>query len=290
MNELAPIKQIKNTLAAMEGDFKSALPAQIPSARFLKVAIMAISQHMDREKLLTADRNTLYAACMKAAQDGLMLDNKEAALVVFNTKVNDQWVQKVQYMPMVAGIVKKVLQSSEVSSISAHVVKENDSFDYWNDEAGTHFIHRPEFKGQRGDSYLCYAIAKLKDGSVQMEVLTKEDIEKVRASSKTGTNKSTGEEQGIWKQWRDEMWKKTALRRLCKYLPSTTELDNVFESDNQNFDLKPKCPQIEKVTTDKSETGKKSRLEALIEAQAGKKSSLEALIEAQAGADVQENT
>ncbi len=268
-NEIAPFKQIKNTLTSMEPDFQAALPAQIPAARFLKTATMAITQHNDKEKILSADRNTLYASCMKAAQDGLMLDNREAALTVFNTKVNGKWIPKVQYMPMVSGIIKKALQSNQISSLSAHVVKENDQFDYWVDEDGTHFTHRPEMKTSRGQSYICYAIAKMKDGAIQMEVMNKEEVEKVRMTSKTGKDKNTGEPAGIWKQWPDEMWKKTVLRRLCKYLPSSSELENVFESDNKTFDMQPaREPANEPITAEPSTEKKKTRAQQVIEAQA----------------------
>lgn len=269
MNNIAPIKQIQHTLASMDKQFTSVLPAQIPTNRFLRTATMAIEQHSDKEKILNADRETLYAACMKAAQDGLMLDNREAALTVFNKKVNGEWVPKVQYMPMVSGIIKKALQSNQISSLSAHVVKENDQFDYWVDEDGTHFTHRPELKTARGDSYMCYAIAKMKDGAIQMEVMNKEEIEKVRMTSKTGKDKSTGEPAGIWKQWPDEMWKKTVLRRLCKYLPSSSELDNVFESDNRTFDIQPaREPANEPITAEPSTQEKKTRAQQIIEAQA----------------------
>lgn len=256
----------------MEKQFSSILPPQIPTKKFLRTATMAIEQHPDKEKLLGANRDTLYGACMKAAGDGLILDNKEAALTVFNTNVgtvrSPKWIQKVQYMPMVAGIIKKVLQSGQVSSVSAHVVCENDQFDYWVDEDGSHFTHRPDYKAPKGKPYLSYAVAKMKDGATQIEIMREEEIEKVRMTSKSGAKKDTGEPIGIWKKWPDEMWKKTVLRRLCKYLPSNSDLDSVFESDNKTFDLEPKEPvNDEQITTTQSNEEKKTRAEQIIAAQ-----------------------
>lgn len=61
--------------------------------------------------LLSADRQTLFQACMKCAQDGLLPDGREAALVIFRTKKKidnrDVWVDAVQYMPMVAGVIAR---------------------------------------------------------------------------------------------------------------------------------------------------------------------------------------
>jgi hypothetical protein len=84
-----------------------------------------------------------HPACYKAAQDGLLPDGREAALVTFNTRKQDrgrQWetMKQVQYMPMVYGLRKKILQSGDVVALEVGVVykieKENGYFRY---EVGT---------------------------------------------------------------------------------------------------------------------------------------------------------
>lgn len=223
----------------MEKQFRSALPSHIDTHKFLRACVTAVQNTPDLQQ---AQYESIIASCQKAAADGLIIDNREAALVVFNSKAaNGQWVKTAQYMPMLNGILKKARQSGEISTISAHVVYQNDTFEYWVDEEGTHFKHRPELMGDRGDRVLAYAVAKLKDGSTQLEVLTKEDIEKVRGVSKSGSDKKTGAPIGIWAQWPDQMWKKTALRALCKLLPSSTDKESdlyqTLEADNENYDL-----------------------------------------------------
>jgi recombination protein RecT len=171
-------------------------------------------------ELLSADRRSLLGACMKAAQDGLLLDGREAAPVIFNTKDG----KKVQYMPMVGGILKKIRNSGELASISANVVYDKDSFEYelGDDER---IVHKPFLGADRGQQIAVYAVAKTKDGAIYREVMSVADVEKVRAASRAG-------KFGPWADWWDEMAKKTVIRRMAKRLPSSADVDQVFESDN----------------------------------------------------------
>ena len=124
-----PIDLIRKNLDQMDGEFRMVLPQHIPVDRFKRIVLTAINGD---EKLLTSDRKSLFGACMKAAQDGLLPDKREGALVIFNTKVKtdqgDKWMSLVQWMPMVYGIIKKMRNSGELASIVSHEVYEKDAF------------------------------------------------------------------------------------------------------------------------------------------------------------------
>src|SRR3546814_200490 len=127
-------------------------------------------------------------------------------------------------MPMIAGILKKVRQSGEVSYISAHVVYANDHFK-WTLGFDENVEHEPAPLDQEpGEPVAAYAVAVLKDGSRLLAVMRKSDIEKVRAVSRAKGN-------GPWVQWWSEMARKTVMRRLSKRLPMSTDLDDAFERD-----------------------------------------------------------
>ena len=207
--------QVRQDLQKMATEFESVLPPQIPTDRFVRTAITSVGMNPD---LLTTDRRSLLGACMKAAQDGLLPDGREAALVIFKGKA--------QYMPMVAGLLKKARQSGQISSISAHVVYERDQFDY---ELGDneHILHKPLITGERGKPVAVYAIARTTDGGAYREVMSVAQVEKVRAVSRTSRGDSP------WNQWWDEMARKTVIRRLAKYLPSSTDLDQVLGRENE---------------------------------------------------------
>ena len=84
--------------------------------------------------------------------------------------------------------------------------------------------HKPLLGGDRGTPIAVYCIAKTKDGAIYREVMSLEDVEKVRRSSRAGSF-------GPWKDWWDEMAKKTVIRRISKRLPSSADVDAVMQAD-----------------------------------------------------------
>lgn len=217
-NELTPMEAMRGTLDKMKVEFQAALPPQIPVDKFIRTTLTAVQMNPE---LLGADRRSLLAACMKSAQDGLLLDGREAAPVIFNTKEG----KRVQYMPMVGGILKKIRNSGELASISANVVYDKDFFEY---ELGDNenIIHKPFLGDERGKPIAVYAVAKTKDGAIYREVMSVADVEKVRSSSRAG-------KFGPWADWWDEMAKKTVIRRMAKRLPSSADVDQVIMNDNE---------------------------------------------------------
>lgn len=220
---LAPIDEMRGNLTKMAPEFKKALPAHITPEKFGRVVMTAIQGNPD---LLLCDRNSFFGAAMKAAQDGLLPDGREAAFVIFNTKAGKMAV----YMPMILGVLKKFRNSGECLSISCHVVCENDGFDYWTDENGEHLKHSPKF-GDRGALRLAYSVARTKDGGIYIEVMDETEINKVRAVSRS-------KDSGPWAQWPSEMWRKTVFRRLAKKLPLSIDLERTVERDDELYNLK----------------------------------------------------
>lgn len=248
--ELAPMEALRQTLIRMESEFRAALPPQIPVDKFLRTTVTAIQM---QPALLEADRRSLLGACMKAAQDGLLLDGREAAAVIFGGKGG----ARVQYMPMLGGLLKKLRNSGELASIAAHVVYDTDQFTY---ELGDNesITHKPSLGSSRGKPIAAYAIARTKDGAIYREVMSLYDIEKVR-------NVSRAKDSGPWTQWWDEMAKKTVIRRLCKRLPSSADVDALLDRDNEGYDLENR-PQAQAQATEPAQpVAQLSRLKAAIE-------------------------
>lgn len=226
-----PIDAVRYQLDQMGREFSAVLPQHIPVDRFRRVVMTAMNQNPD---LLLCDRRSLLNACVRAAQDGLMPDGREGALVIFNTTVKvenetggvqERRIKGVQWMPMVYGIIKKMRNSGELASIVSHEVYERDEFRYrlGDDES---IEHVPYLGGDEpGKMIAVYAIAKLKDGTIQREVMTRAQVEKVRAVSRAGGN-------GPWVSWYEEMARKSVVRRLSKYLPMSTEIEDLLRRDD----------------------------------------------------------
>lgn len=231
---------VVDAVRKMEPEFRLALPAHIPSERFTRIAVSAINSNPD---LLAGDidKRSLYAAVMKAAQDGLVIDGREAALVTFNSKNGKQ----AQYMPMVAGIMKKMRNSGDIATISYGLVyqKEFDEkrFEYIKGDNEC-LRHEPILFGDKGNIIGVYAVVTLKDGSKVREFMDMQQIDKVRKVSRSATS-----EHGPWKKWFEEMAAKSVLRKVSKLCPMSTDIDRVFAHDDQHVDLETEEPTPEPV-------------------------------------------
>jgi|HigsolmetaAR201D_1030396.scaffolds.fasta_scaffold13420_2 recombinase, phage RecT family len=234
----SPSEIFRDQLHKQEQEIAMVLPPHMPVERFMRVVLTAVNGNPD---LLQADRRSLFESAMKAAQDGLLPDGRDGALVIYNTRVEidgkKEWIKKVQWMPMVGGILKKVRNSGELLTISAYVVYERDHFEYslGDNEA---IIHKPCLDEDRGKPRLVYAIAKTKDGGIYREIMTFSEVEKVRGISKAKDN-------GPWKDWWDEMAKKTVIRRLAKRLPMSSDLDDLIRRDDDLYDFQGKRADME---------------------------------------------
>lgn len=226
-------------LDAYTPNFAAALPSHIPVERFKRTVITAVNNNPD---LRYADRRTLFNACVKCAHDGLYPDGREAALVTFKTKVRDldggpdRWIDAVQYLPMIAGIRKRMRNTGEVLSATAEIVYRNDKFRVTKGEDPRIEHEPPAFTEARGEPIGAYAIIKLANGETLREVMSKPEIERARAVSKSGQKPGSP-----WVAWWDEMARKTVLRRCAKSAPTGSDLDRLLARDDEPIEM----PRIE---------------------------------------------
>lgn len=207
------IVSLQQSLSARKDEIAKALPGHITVDKFIRTAQTAIvsTRHIEKAK-----PGPLLQAISKAAADGLILDGREAALVI-------DYNGDAQYRPMMRGLLKLAYNSGRVKSISVQIACENDDFEYvlGDDERINHKIN---FKTPRGTPIAVYAIATLDGGEVMREVMTVDQVNGIRDRSdayrafKAGKIKSTP-----WSTDWEEMARKTVFRRLSKYLPSSVD-------------------------------------------------------------------
>lgn len=227
----------RSNIQRMENQFARALPQHITPERFIRAAETAI---MNTPDLRAADQHSLMGALMMCAETGLMPNGRDGAIVTFNAKVKgkngqqDTWIKKAQFIPMIGGILRLMRNTGEIATIIAEVVKENDAFDYQLGDSP--FIqHKPALK-DRGETIAAYAVIETKDGAKYRDVMSKDEIEKVMSISRARDR--NGNPTGPWKDWPDEMAKKTVLRRLAKKAPlSTDRLEDLTHRDDALYDL-----------------------------------------------------
>lgn len=246
MNQLTTTepRSVREHIIKATPEFGKALPAHIPAEKFQRTVLTALTMNPDIARAAsktTGGMQSLLTACTKAATDGLIIDGREAALVTFRQKVSgknepDKYEDRVQYIPMVAGLMKKARNSGEIAAIGAHVVYKNDKFTYvlGDDER---IEHEPSLDGDRGAPIAVYAIVRLKDGSVQREVMDRNAVMRIASQSKNSFqyDPAKGKNYGEW-------WRKTVIRRISKYLPSSSDRDEFMqavERIDDDFEFNP---------------------------------------------------
>jgi recombination protein RecT len=213
------ISEVRLQLDTMVGQFAAVLPKHIPVERFGRVVLTAVQTNPD---LLNVERRSLWNACMKAAQDGLLPDGRLGALVIYKDKRRGPIAQ---WLPMIAGIRQKVRNSGEVATWDVHTVHEKDLFDFeLGDEP--HIMHRP-VRGERGRIIAAYSVATLKGGEKSREVMWVDEIEEVRKTSRSA-------DSGPWVTHYGEMCKKTVAKRHSKVLPMSSDLDDLLRRDEED--------------------------------------------------------
>ncbi len=220
MNE-APATTNRTIKSHLEGDaFKAAiakaLPRHLTADRFIRVALTAM---MRTPKLAQCDQASFFNCLLTLSQFGLEPDGRRAHLIPFENR--KRGVTECQLIIDYRGLVELAMRTGVISTIHAELVCENDDFE-WN--IGQIIRHRIDFKKPRGKPYAVYALATTKDGGTFSEVMTVEEVEKIRARSRAGQN-------GPWVTDWDAMALKTVFRRLSKWLPLSPEYRDAAESD-----------------------------------------------------------
>lgn len=203
----------------VQGDFKPIEKrfTELADQRTFKKEISFAMQHISKNpQLQKCDKNSLISAVLNVANFGLSLNpvRKEAYIV-------PRWDRQsgmIAYLePSYQGIIKSVTEHGGVLSISAHVVYMGDEFEYENG-LEPKLRHAPKYKSK--DVTHAFAIATLQGGLKQVEVMEISELNDVRDTSTSWKAFKEGKIAScIWNDWPQEMYRKTVIRRMCKYLP-----------------------------------------------------------------------
>ncbi len=221
-----PMDRFKQELAMRESHLRSLLPQSMTVDKFQGIVVAAVADNMD---LLECDRGSLLKACLSAAELGLSLNKSMGEADIL--KVWDNRLRKnvAQFRPRYKGLMKLAMQSGEVLKIESRLVHENDTFEV-EEGLDARIIHKHGLSN-RGEMIGAYCVWKLKNGEMQFEVMSKEQILAIRDRSSAKTK--DGNMVGPWKTDEAEMWRKTVVRRASKYMPLSTEAQRAVAVDNQ---------------------------------------------------------
>ncbi len=217
--QLTPFDNVRGLLERMMPQISRALPTHLTAERMTRIALTELRKV---PKLLTCTPESFCGAIMACSQLGLEPGSAlgQIYLIPFG--------KDVQVILGYKGMIELARRSGQIVSLSAHEVHENDTFEF---EYGLteKLRHVPNLK-ERGALIAVYAVSHFVGGGHQIEVMSKQDVDKVRARSKSGNS-------GPWVSDYNEMAKKTVLRKLFKYLPISIEKLQLATALDESADL-----------------------------------------------------
>ena len=227
-----PAKQTETTMTMRDWINKSerqiakALPSAITPERFARMAMTAVTMNPDLGKCTPP---SFIGAMLQAASLGLEPNTPlgQAYLIPYNNYRSGE--KEAQFQIGYRGLIELAHRSGEFKSIEAHIVYENDEFEY---ELGLEpkLRHKPAMKN-RGEIVWVYAVYKLQSGGYGFEVMSKDDINEHRKKySKARTSP--------WDTAWEGMAKKTVIKQALKYAPLKSEFVRAMTNEDVTLNFR----------------------------------------------------
>ena len=221
--QVGSVDQARSMLEGLKGSFEVVLPKGMSAARFQMLVVGACK---DVPELLACDRFSFLRAVKIAAELGLEP----------NGPLGHGWLipygREAKFVPGYRGFIELAHRSGEVVTMTARVVYEGETFQ--QEEGLTPILrHVPRYDIDRSPKsiVLVYAIAKMRDGTVATEVMSRADVDGIMARSASAKSR-----RSPWTTDYAEMARKTPIRRLAKYLPLSSEKwRQLLEADNEDY-------------------------------------------------------
>ena len=216
-----PITSLKDLIEARKGEIARVLPSVLPADQFTRLTLNAL---INTKHLAECDMASFYSSIMTCAQLGLKpnVNGEGYLLPYFNGKTKRY---NCQFIAGYKGLMILARRSGEIASIDAQTVYENDTFElsYGFEPC---LIHKPLLTGDRGAVKGFYAAVLLKDGGKNAYYMSVDDAKKYGAKySKTFSN-------GPWQTDFEAMAKKSCLRQVLKYCPTSTDVQQAIDAED----------------------------------------------------------
>lgn len=206
-----PVGQL---IAKLKPQMAVALPAAMNAERVARIALTELRTNPKLAQAATNNPASFMGAMLKASALGMEVGNGlgHAYLLPYGSET--------QLIVGYRGMIELARRSSQIESLYAVEVYNGEKFTV-SMGLTQDIIHERDFSGMvdmRPENVIAvYAVAKLKGGMVQFDVMTRVQVEAIRSRSKSKNN-------GPWVTDWVEMAKKTVLRRLFKMLPVSVEV------------------------------------------------------------------
>jgi len=177
-------------------------------------------------KLWNCTPETVLGASLKAAQLGLAPnDSRNLAWII-------PYGTEAQFQLGYGGVMELARRAVRGLKFEGHPVHPNDDFDL---DYGTNTMtHRPAVAkkmARGGEAYAWYVRATFPDGTTQVQVLDKEQVEYHRSFSK----QKNGD---LWTKSYDAAALKSCVLDMRRWLPSSPQLVGAINADEEVYDVR----------------------------------------------------
>lgn len=205
-------RTLASELIKMQPEIARALPKHLDSERMARIALTALRT---TPKLNECTLPSFLGSVLQLAQLGLEPNtpNGHAFLIPRKIKGTMTCTTMIGY----EGLLDLVYRGGKVALVYSHVVHEGDQFDY-NYGLNRSLDHKPTAPDGAALTHV-YAVAELNSGHKAFVVLTQEQVLKRKISAQ-----GAGSASSPWNTHEEEMWKKSAVRALTKYLPRSADV------------------------------------------------------------------
>ena len=229
---------IRDAIEKQESEFARALPEHVDVQRFIRAALTALNA---TPKLAACTRESWLLALMESAQLGLEPNGVRGQAYLIprwngRTKTNEVSMQ-LGYRGLID------LAARAGITVQVDEICDGDEYDY---QLGTapKLFHKPTLKG-RGKAFAYYAIAHFIDGRPpQFVIMGQGEIDAHR-------DKFRSSDKGPWDEHPEAMARKTVIRQLLNYLPSSIELRQQLAIEANSSDvpnvsyMPPQLPELD---------------------------------------------
>ena len=201
------------------------MPKHMSAERMYQLALSTCNQTPELSECTPASVLGCLMKCTALGLEPSAVDGLGRAYILpyYNKKTNHK---EAQLIIGYKGMIDLARRSGQIVDISARAVHEGDFFEY---EFGVHedirHIPSPDYDGTQPLTHV-YMVAHFKDGGHYIDVMTKKEVDAVRARSKSS-------KYGPWATDYEAMARKTVIRRAFPYMPVSVEVQADVVSDER---------------------------------------------------------
>lgn len=206
--------------------------AGIKPETIVRFTLRALNKPQTGEKLANCGIPSLLLALMDAAACGLEPDGRKGHLVPFG--------KDVVFVAGYQGLIDRMRIGAGILDVWTEVVYPGDEFEWLRGDQ-PRVIHKPNIAHDDYDdirkAVAVYACVRLQGGAIHSEVMPRKAVERI----KSGVLKRAGDRPSPWKDaaTEAEMWRKTAIRRVAKYIPHTPDLTALMLAIDDDAEMRP---------------------------------------------------